>query len=29
MRRGLPLATLDDKFKGAAAAMGVPLYFIP
>ena len=26
MRRGLPLATLDDKLKSAAAAVGVPLY---
>ena len=23
---GLPLATLDDKLKSAAAAVGVPLY---
>jgi len=26
MRRGLPLATLDDKLKAAAAAVGVLLY---
>jgi len=26
MRRGLPLATLDDKLKTAAEAVGVPLY---
>lgn len=26
MRRGLPLATLDAKLKGAAQAVGVPLY---
>lgn len=26
MRRGLPLATLDDKLKTAAQAVGVPLY---
>jgi predicted nucleic acid-binding protein len=26
MRRGLPLATLDDKLTTAAAAAGVPLY---
>ncbi len=26
MRRGLPLATLDDKLKAAAAAVGVSLY---
>ena len=26
MRRGLPLATLDDKLKVAANAVGVPLY---
>lgn len=26
MRRGLPLATLDDKLKGAAAAVGAPLF---
>ncbi len=26
MRRGLPLATLDDKLKAAATAVGVALY---
>lgn len=26
MRRGLPLATLDEKLKAAANAVGVPLY---
>jgi predicted nucleic acid-binding protein len=26
IRRGLPLATLDDKLKAAAQAVGVPLY---
>jgi predicted nucleic acid-binding protein len=26
MRRGLPLATLDDKLKTVAAAIGTPLY---
>jgi predicted nucleic acid-binding protein len=26
MRRGLPLATLDEKLKTAARAVGVPLY---
>jgi len=26
MRRGLPLATLDDKLKAAAHAVGVTLY---
>ncbi len=26
MRRGLPLATLDEKLKAAAAAVGVSLY---
>lgn len=26
MRRGLPIATLDDKLKAAAAAVGVSLY---
>ena len=26
MRRGLPLATLDDKLKAAAVAVGVPLF---
>ncbi|MFI5456604.1 MAG: type II toxin-antitoxin system VapC family toxin [Isosphaerales bacterium] len=29
MRRGLPLATLDDKLKTAAVAVGVPLYSVP
>jgi predicted nucleic acid-binding protein len=29
MRRGLPLATLDDKLKTAAGAVGVPLYSVP
>lgn len=28
MRLGLPLATLDDKLKVAAAAVGVPLYAV-
>jgi len=28
MRRGLPLATLDEKLKAAAAAVGVSLYAI-
>ena len=28
MRRGLPLATLDDTLKAAALAFGVPLYGI-
>lgn len=28
MRRGLPLATLDDKLKAAASAVGVPA-FVP
>jgi predicted nucleic acid-binding protein len=28
LRRGLPLATLDDKLKGAAVAAGVPR-FVP
>jgi predicted nucleic acid-binding protein len=28
MRRGLPLATLDDKLKAAARAVGVPLYTV-
>jgi predicted nucleic acid-binding protein len=28
MRRGLPLATLDDKLKNAAKAAGVPLYAV-
>ena len=26
MRRGLPVATLDEKVKTAAATVGVPLY---
>ena len=26
MRRGLPLATLDDRLKATAQAVGVPLY---
>jgi len=26
IRRGLPLASLDDKLKTAAQAVGVPLY---
>jgi predicted nucleic acid-binding protein len=26
MRRGLPLATLDEKLKSAAAVVGVPLF---
>jgi predicted nucleic acid-binding protein len=26
LRKGLPLATLDNKLKAAAAAVGVPLY---
>jgi len=26
MRRGLPLATLDEKLKAAAGAVGVPIY---
>jgi predicted nucleic acid-binding protein len=29
MRRGLPLATLDDRLKAAAVAVGVPLYMPP
>ncbi len=29
MRRGLPLASLDDPLKAAAAAVGAPLYSIP
>ena len=29
MRRGLPLATLDDQLKVAAAAVGVPLFVPP
>ena len=28
MRRGLPLATLDDKLKAAAQAVGVALYAV-
>jgi predicted nucleic acid-binding protein len=28
MRRGLPLATLDDRLKAASAAVGVPLYAV-
>jgi predicted nucleic acid-binding protein len=28
MRRGLPLATLDDKVKAAANAVGVALFVI-
>jgi predicted nucleic acid-binding protein len=28
MRRGLPLATLDDKLKAAAQAAGVPIYAV-
>jgi hypothetical protein len=28
MRRDLPLASLDDKLKAAAQAVGVPLYGI-
>jgi predicted nucleic acid-binding protein len=28
MRRGLPLATLDDKLNVAAAAVGVPLHSV-
>lgn len=28
MRRGLPLATLDDKLKVAAASVGVPLFAV-
>ena len=28
VRRGLPLATLDDRLKAAAAAVGVPLFEI-
>ena len=26
LRRGLPLATLDDKLKAAASAVGVPMF---
>lgn len=29
MRRALPLATLDEKLKAAAAAVGVPLFAVP
>jgi len=29
MRRGLPLATLDDRLKTAAVTVGVPLYSVP
>src|SRR4051812_7406083 len=29
MRRGLPLATLDDKLKAAAVAVGVSLFATP
>lgn len=29
MRRGLPLATLDARLKGAATAVGVSIYAIP
>src|SRR4051794_20239233 len=29
MRRGLPLATLDDKLKSVALAVGVPLFAVP
>jgi predicted nucleic acid-binding protein len=29
LRRGLPLATLDDKLRAAARATGVPLYLNP
>jgi predicted nucleic acid-binding protein len=29
MRRGVPLATLDNKLKDAAKAVGVPLYTMP
>jgi hypothetical protein len=29
MRRGLPIATLDDQFKTAAVAVGVPFYSVP
>ncbi|MBV8381398.1 MAG: type II toxin-antitoxin system VapC family toxin [Planctomycetaceae bacterium] len=29
MRKGLPLATLDDKLKAAAAAVGVQLDTVP
>jgi predicted nucleic acid-binding protein len=26
LRRGLPLATLDDKLRAAASALGVPAF---
>jgi predicted nucleic acid-binding protein len=29
LRRGLPLASLDDRLKAAAAAVGVPLFEVP
>jgi hypothetical protein len=29
MRRGLPLASLDEKLKKAAVAVGVGLYSVP
>ncbi|MGI8971892.1 MAG: type II toxin-antitoxin system VapC family toxin [Dehalococcoidia bacterium] len=29
MRHGLPLATLDQRLRGAAAAVGVALYAVP
>ena len=29
MRKGMSLATLDDKLRAAAAAVGVPLYQPP
>jgi predicted nucleic acid-binding protein len=29
LRRGLPLATLDDRLEAAAAAVGVPLFATP
>ena len=29
LRKGLPLATLDNKLKAAATAVGVPLYQPP
>jgi predicted nucleic acid-binding protein len=29
MRRGLPLATLDEKLKSAASAIGIALYAVP
>jgi predicted nucleic acid-binding protein len=29
MRRGLPLASLDDPLKQAATAVGVPLFVVP